>query len=62
MSNRRTIFFDNTGPLVQYDGELLYVEDLNPQVETKWRMSRWEMIRFGFKAILAGILHDGPVK
>lgn len=49
------IFTDETGPLVQYDGEFLNIEDLNPQIETRWRMSRWEMTRFAFKALVAAI-------
>lgn len=51
----KTIFFSNEGPLVQFDGKLLRIEDLNPHVETKWRMSRWEMLIFGMKAILAAL-------
>lgn len=51
-----TIFWNETGPLVQYDGDLLRIEDLNPHVQTKWRMSRWEMFVFGLKAIAASVL------
>ena len=50
-----TIFFDHTGPLVRYDGEFLNIEDLNPQIETRWRMSRWEMAGFAVKALAAAL-------
>lgn len=43
------------GPAITYDGRVLHVEDLNPHVRTKWRMSRWEMFVFGCKAILASV-------
>lgn len=50
-----TLFLDHTGPLVRYDGDLLYIDDLNPQVETRWRMSRSEMFRFGWRCIVAAL-------
>lgn len=49
------IYADSTGPLVHYGDGVLHIEDLNPQVETRWRMSRWEMVKFGFKAIFAAV-------
>lgn len=51
-----TIYWDKTGPLVKYDGSLLVIEDLNPEVRTQWRMSRWDMIRTGLRFILAARL------
>lgn len=51
-----TIFMDATGPLVQFDGEILSISDLNPEQHMRWRMSRVEMLRFGFKAILSAIV------
>jgi hypothetical protein len=38
-----TIFWHPTGPLVKYKSGLLYIENLNPEMKTKWRMSRAEM-------------------
>ena len=52
----KNIFWHETGPLVQYDGKVIRIEDLNPHVETTWRMSRWEMFAFGFRAIVASVL------
>jgi hypothetical protein len=48
-----TLFYDQTGPLVTYQNGVLYVSDFNPQLDTKWKMSRWELLRFGLKAIRA---------
>lgn len=50
-----TLFVHQTGPLVQFDGNFLCIEDLNPQVKTRWRMSRREMLAFGFKSIWAAL-------
>lgn len=54
--NAKNIYWNETGPLVQYDGSLIHIEDLNPHVQTKWRMSRWEMFSFGVRAIVASLL------
>jgi hypothetical protein len=51
----KTLFINETGPLVQFDGAFLHIEDLNPHVQTKWRMSRKEMALMGIKAIAAAI-------
>lgn len=50
-----TIFWHPTGPLVKYEGGLLLIEDLNPEMKTKWRMSRGEMLRFGWRCLLAAM-------
>lgn len=52
----RTILFTTWGPLVRYDGAILHVEDINPQIKTKWQLSRWEMFRLGARAIFASVL------
>lgn len=48
------LFKNPAGPLVTYDG-LFRVHDLNPEVYTHWRMSRWELFVFGLRAIAAAI-------
>lgn len=52
---RRTIFWHQTGPQIDYteDG-VLHIADLNPEIETCWRMTRIEMIAAGLRFILAG--------
>lgn len=50
-----TIFWHPTGPLVKYADGLLHIEDLNPEVKTKWCMSRMEMLRFGWRCIRAAV-------
>lgn len=48
-----TLFYSPLGPLVRYGNGTLQIQDLNPEVRTQWRMSRAEMIRFGWKCIVA---------
>jgi hypothetical protein len=52
----KIIFSHMAGPLVQWDGEFLHVEDLNPQIQTSWRMSRGELLGLGWKAMKAAVL------
>lgn len=50
-----TIFWNGTGPLLRYEQGTLYIEDLNPQLKTRWRMSRWRMAVVGVRCIWAAI-------
>jgi hypothetical protein len=50
-----TIFWHPTGPLVKYESGLLHVQDLNPEVKTKWTMTRGEMLRFGWRCMVAAV-------
>lgn len=52
-----TLYFHKTGPLIRYANGSLQVADLNPEVETSWRMSRWEMLAFGWRCIIASLVH-----
>jgi len=47
------IFWHPTGPLVEFKDGFLHISDLNPEIKTKWRMSRWEMFVFGLRSIVA---------
>lgn len=49
------LFSDQTGPLIRYQDGMLEVEDLNPQVSTRWKMSRGEMFRFALSCLKAAI-------
>lgn len=51
--NMTTLFFSNTGPMVRYGAGVLEVSNLNPEVETRWVMSRWEMVKLGLKCLRA---------
>lgn len=55
-SGMRTIFFDNTGPLIKYGNGILGMSDLNPDTTICWRVSRWEMVKLGFKAIAVALI------
>ena len=46
-----TLYWHKTGPLLRYSDGTLYVADLNPEIETKWRMSRWAMLKLGLRCI-----------
>lgn len=55
-----TLFSHTTGPLLKFtrgdfDGGTLHVEDLNPHIQTKWRMSRGEMLSLGLRCLLAAL-------
>lgn len=50
-----TLFWHPTGPLLKYQAGTLHVEDLNPELKTKWRMSRLEMARLGWRCIVAAL-------
>lgn len=52
---KQLIFVHETGPLVEYDNqeEVLYIEDLNPQIKIKWRMSRGEILDMADKLVKA---------
>lgn len=49
------LFFHPTGPMVRYSNGLLSVSDLNPEINTKWTMSRTEMLVFGWRCIWAAL-------
>lgn len=50
-----TLFSHETGPLVYYTGGTFGVEDLNPEGRMRWRMSRKEMLSFGWRCIIAAL-------
>ena len=53
--NCTTLFWHPAGPLVKYGDGMLYIEDLNPQIKTQWRMSRVEMFCLGWRFIRAAV-------
>lgn len=50
-----TLFWHPTGPLLRYADGMLEIEDLNPHMQTQWRMSRVEMVRLGWRCIVAAM-------
>lgn len=50
------LFFHPTGPMMIYRDGLLSISDLNPEVSTRWTMSRWEMFVLGLRCLAAGLL------
>jgi hypothetical protein len=53
--NKKTLFWHPTGPLVSYIGGMLVVSDLNPENNIRFRMSRKEILKFGWRCIRAGL-------
>lgn len=47
------LFYEPCGPMMFYRNGMLVVSDLNPEVATKWTMSRWEMFKLGWRCIAA---------
>lgn len=43
------------GPLIYYTGGTFGVEDLNPEAKLRWRVSRLEMFRLGWRCITASL-------
>ena len=50
-----TLFFDHAGPLLRYENGVLRISDLNPEMETRWRMTRSEMLRLSWRCLLASL-------
>jgi hypothetical protein len=55
LSNKMTIFLDHCGPLLRYENGVLRVEDLNPEIKTRWRLSRAERVMIGLRFIVSAI-------
>ena len=49
------IFCHPTGPLLRFRDGVLEVEDLNPEIKTKWRMTRTERFYAGFRLMLSAM-------
>ena len=50
-----TIFWCPSGPLLSYENGTLTIEDLNPEIKTKWQMSRTELLKIGYRFIKAAL-------
>lgn len=46
--DRRTILWTPWGPHLWHDGRSLVVEDINPTIRTRWRLTRGEMLRMAW--------------
>jgi len=51
-----TIFWNHTGPFLRYENGLLRVEDLNPEIKTRWRMTRGERFLTGLRFVVSALL------
>lgn len=51
-----TIFWHPTGPLLRYENGALSIEDLNPETKLRWRLTRMERLKIGFRFLIASLL------
>jgi hypothetical protein len=50
------IYLRNEGPMIKYGGNgAVWINDLNPELETCWRMSRWERLVVGLRFALSAL-------
>lgn len=52
------LFSDPSGPLLTYRQGVLHIADLNPELKTQWRMTRWEMAKLGLRCLTAAIFSE----
>lgn len=50
------LFFHPTGPMLRYRDGTFEASDLNPEVNMRFAMSRWEMFVLGLRCLAAGFL------
>jgi hypothetical protein len=50
-----TLAWHRTGLLLKYENGFLRIEDLNPEIKTDVRLSRWEMLTMGLRCIRAAL-------
>ena len=46
------------GPLVRFIDGTMHVDELNPEVSARWRMSRWEMLAFAARTLWAALRYS----
>ena len=49
------VFLSHTGPMITYQAGKLHIEDLNPEWQTTWRITRAELIGMGWRCIWAAL-------
>lgn len=55
------IYMHPTGPMMRVDSNhVLHIEDLNPEIKTRWRMSRWELVSIGWGLIMSAVFRPDP--
>lgn len=55
------LYMHPAGPMIRVDSEhVLHIEDLTPELRTKWRMSRWELFALGWRMMVAAIFRPDP--
>ena len=52
---KETVLRTEWGPMIEYDGNTVYVEDINPHHVMRWRLSRWEVAKLGLRLLRAAV-------
>lgn len=47
----KTLYWHETGQMLRVAGETLHIDDLNPETNLTWRLTRWEQFRIGLHLI-----------
>lgn len=49
----KTLYFQNEGPMLQYNykNTAFIISDLNPECNTHWNISRWELFKLGWRMV-----------
>jgi hypothetical protein len=55
-----TLYWKPEGPLLVYGDGFLQIEDLNPQLKTRWRMGRRELFWLGWRMVKAALRKPIP--
>lgn len=50
-----TLFFDRAGPLLKWGSGMFRIQDLNPEMDVNWSMTRWELFRLGLRCLWASV-------
>ena len=55
------IYMNQTGPMLRVDSEhTLHIDDLNPEIKTRWRLSRCELLSIGWRLIMLAVFRPEP--
>lgn len=52
---KNTLYWHPAGLRIEYLDGYIHIEDMNPHVQTKFMMSRWELFWLGWSCIFAAL-------
>jgi len=51
-----TLYWHPAGLMIMYLDGYIHIEDLNPEIKTRFMMSKWELFWFGWRCIKAAFI------